>query len=265
MATLLLIYAPLLSWLGRATVQTAQLTGGGLLVVFAAAVCLRDLLKEARAEPEIRPQGAGFLLLAAGSLWLATRLKGWSLPLAVLSLTFSFAAVISFTFGRHGVRQFAPALAGFFAFGVLIGLFPQLDWPLRSLSAQQAGGLLAWVGVPVRLAELPGQTPALFLEVRGHVFEVAAECNGFGLLTSSLLLATVLGFQRRLSWIDKIQALLVAVLSALVFNFLRIVAIALVAFHVPISYGVIHEGLGTLFYFAGLTIIWLASGRRNRE
>jgi exosortase/archaeosortase family protein len=262
---LTLIYAPFLLWMGRMTAQSSQLAAGGLLVLFTMAICLLDVLDRQRMEPDVRPLGAGLLLAAVAPLWLAARLPGWLPVFAVLSFCLSFAAVVVFLFGPAGVREFLPALAGFLVFGLLLGLFPQLDWPLRSLAARQAGGLLAWLDVPVKLATLPGQTPVLFLAVRGHIFEVAAECNGFGLLASSLLLATVLGFQRRLPWLDKLQLLLVAALAGLLFNFLRIVAIALVAFRLPVSYSAIHEGLGTLFYFTGLAVTWLAAGRRKNE
>lgn len=262
---LTLIYEPFLIWIGRVTAQSSQLAVGGLLVLFTMGVCLLDTLHQQRMVIGVRPLGAGLLLGAAIPLFLAAQAPGWLPVLTVLSLCLSFAAVVVFLFGPAGVRKFLPALAGFLVFGMLLGLFPKLDWPLRSLSASQAGGLVAWLGVPVKLATVPGQVPALFLEVRGHVFEVAAECNGFGLLASSLLLATVLGFQRRLPWPDKLQVLLIAVVAALVFNFLRIVAIALVAFRTPVPYSVVHEGLGTLFYFAGLTMTWLAAGSKNHE
>jgi len=59
-----------------------------------------------------------------------------------------------------------------------------------------------------------------------------------------------------MSWLRRLGLLAYAVLLAIVFNFLRIVGIALVASHTNLSYTLIHEGLGTLVYLAGLLLIW---------
>jgi len=140
-------------------------------------------------------------------------------------------------------------------------LFPTLDWPLRALAAKHAGSLLAWLGVPVRLLVEPGRPAELVLGVGGQLFRVATECNGFGLLTSALLLATILAFQYRLPWLNKLGLLALSVPVAIVCNFLRIVSICLVAPRVVWSYVFVHEALGAIFYLSGLALVWLAARR----
>ena len=258
---LTLMYWPLLAWLTRVSLHVAQLSTGALLVVFAAVVCLQDGLRELRFEPQANPLGLALLALGFACMWLARQFAVGVLPLVVFSFCASFAAIVAFLFGRAGVRQFLPALGGFFVFGLLVGLFPTLDWPLRALAAKHAGSLLAWLGVPVQIVIEPGRPAELVLAVGGRFYRVATECNGFGLLTSALLLATILAFQYLLPWLNKLGLLALSVPVAIVCNFLRIVSICLVAPRVVWSYVFVHEALGAIFYLSGLALVWLAARR----
>ena len=260
-----LLYVPLLSWLGWMTVHRQQLANGALLVVIALAVSVRDALGRLRLQPQVDQLGITLLALAFFYLWLAGRSRVWLLPLVLLSFCFAFAGIMVLLFGRDGAKQFMPALGAFFVFGVLVGLFPRLDWPLRAMAGRYAGGLLDSMGMQVRLGSTEGQPPLLILVVKGKLFEVATECNGFGLLTSSLILATILAFQYRLPGLSKLGLLALAVPIAIVCNFVRIVSICLVATHVSLPYGFVHETIGFVFYFVGLALIWrIAKGQDVR-
>ena len=258
-----LLYVPLLYWLGSVTLHTQQLFNGALLVLIALAICVRDAVSELRPAPQISNQGIGLVALAMGCLWLGARWRPWLLPLFVLSACLAFAGVVSFLFGRIGARQFLPALAAFFVFGILAGMVPTLDWPLRAMAARYAGTLLAAMGSSVKIGLEQGQPPQLILDVKGQAFVVATECNGFGLLTSALIVATILAFQNRLPWVEKLSLLAVSVPIAIGFNFLRIVSICLVAPRTTLPYGFVHETLGLVFYFMGLGLIWKL-GRRYK-
>jgi exosortase len=258
-----LLYVPLLHWLGSRTLHTQQLTNGALLVVFALAICVRDAVDKLRFNVQIGNLGLSLIVLALLCFWLAARWKFWMLPLVLLSACLAFAGIVSFLLGKAGVRQFLPAVSAFFVFGVLVGLVPTLDWPLRELSARYAGGLLAAFGVPVRIALENGQPAQLLLSVENHVFVVATECNGFGLLTSSLIVATTLAFLHRLRFSEKLSLWAVSIPIAIVCNFLRILSICLVAPRIPLPYGFLHETLGMAFYFLGLGLIWKLAGRYN--
>jgi len=251
-----LVYVPLLHWLGWMTWHTQQLLNGAVLVLFALAICLRDALDKLRVSARISNEGLGLIALAFGCLWLAARWKALLLPLVLVSACLAFAGMVSFFFGRAGVRQFLPAVVAFFVFGVLAGLVPKLDWPLRALAARYAGGLLLALGVPVKLVLSLGQPAQLALSIGHREFVVATECNGFGLLTSSLIVATTLAFQYRMRWLDKLSLLAIAVPIAIVCNFVRIVSICLVAPRTSLPYGFVHETLGLIFYFLGLVLIW---------
>jgi exosortase len=260
-ATIGLLYLPLLHWLGSVTVHTSQLTNGALLVALAMLICIRSAVSRLTLAPSVNDWGIALLAIAMFCLWLGSRSGSWSLPLVLLSACLSFAGIVSFLFGKAGVRQFLPALGAFFVFGLLVGLVPALDWPLRTLAARYAGRLLTAMGVGVQVALVPGKPPELTLTLGKQVFVVATECNGFGLLTSAILLATILMFQYRLQWLDKLSLLALAVPIAIGCNFLRIVSICLVAPRTSLPYGLVHEVLGVIFYYLGLGLIWLTANR----
>lgn len=258
---LALVYAPLLIWLGKVSWQVTQLTNGAVLVLFAMLICLRTNLQTSRVAPQITTHGLSLLFVGIVLLWLTHHTNLPPLPLLIVSFAFALAAIIAFVFGRIGVRQFRPALGGFVVFGLLIGLFPALDWPLRAVAAKYAAAFMHWAGLPVQLHLVLGGPPELVLSLEGRNYIVATECNGFGLLTSSLLLATILGLHYRLTLVRKAGLILLAVPVAIGCNFLRIVSICLFAPRVPLSYPVVHEILGNGFYLLGLALVWVTTQR----
>lgn len=258
-----LLYLPLLNWLGWTTLHTQQLVNGAALVLMALAICVREAVGKLRLQPQFSNFGIVLVALGFFYLWAGGRSHYWTLPLVLLSFCFSFAGIMSFLFGRSGVRPFLPALGAFFVFGVLVGLFPTLDWPLREMAGRYAGRLLASMHVPVQLVLAAGQPAKLLLEANGRFFEVATECNGFGLLTSSLIVATVLALLYEMPGSSKLGLLALAVPIAIVFNFLRIVSICLAAPRTRLPYGFVHETLGLAFYACALGLIWKIAGGRN--
>jgi exosortase len=257
------VYVPLLHWLGWMTWHTQQLLNGAMLVLFALAICVRDAVDKLRFATQVSNEGIGLIALAFGCLWLAGRWKALLLPLVLVSACLAFAGIVSFLFGKAGTRQFLPALSAFFVFGVLAGSVPTLDWPLRAMAARYAGELLLALGAPVKLLLSHGQPAQLALSIQNREFVVATECNGFGLLTSSLIVATTLAFQYRMKWLKKLSLLAIAVPIAIVCNFVRIVSICLVAPRTTLPYGFVHETLGLMFYFLGLGLIWKIAGQHK--
>jgi exosortase len=260
-----LLYVPLLHWLGWETLHTQQLVNGAFLVFFALVICVRDSVDKLRFEPQVSAPGIGLIALAFLCLAVAGKWHSLSLPFLLLSACLAFAGIASLVLGQAGARQFLPALSAFFVFGVLVGLVPRLDWPLRAMAARHAGSLLATLGVPVKIGLEEGHPAQLLLSVKDRVFIVATECNGFGLLTSSLIVATTLAFQYRLPWVQKLSLWALAVPTAIVCNFLRIVSICLVAPQTTLPYGFVHETLGLIFYFLGLGLIWKIAGETKTK
>lgn len=259
------LYAPLLKWLGRVSLTFAQLSTGAVLILVMAGLGVRDALASGRPTPRLQSHGAGLLAWALICLGLTGLLVRWAVPLVLLSFCFAVTAIVSFLFGKDGVRGFLPAIGAVFVFGLLAGLSPSLDWPLRAVAGRQAAEVLTMLHQPVRLGLVPGRPAELLLEVPGRVFVVATECNGFGLLTSALLVATILAFQERLPWLSKLGLLTLAGVIAIVANFLRIVVISLLAPRLPVPYLLLHEVVGLILYLAGLALVWrVATLSRDR-
>src|SRR5271170_5101411 len=90
-----LLYVPLLHWLGSRTLHTQQLLNGGLLVVFALAICVRDAVDELRFTVQIGNLGISLIAVALLCLWLAARWRFGALPLVLLSACLAFAGIVS--------------------------------------------------------------------------------------------------------------------------------------------------------------------------
>jgi exosortase/archaeosortase family protein len=253
---LALVYAPLLIGLGRVSLNLSQLSTGAVLILVMCVLGVRDALAVGRPTPRLQAHGAMLLAWVLICLGLTGLLVRWVVPLVLLSFCLAVAAIVSFVFGKEGVRGFLPAIGAVFVFGLLAWLSPSLDWPLRAVAGRQAAEVLAMLHQPVQLGLVPGKPAELILQVPGQTFVVATECNGFGLLTSALLVATILAFQERLPWLSKLGLLTLAGIIAIVANFLRIVVISLLAPRLPVPYLLLHEVVGLILYLAGLALVW---------
>lgn len=262
---LLMLYAPMLIWMGERGSRISQLSTGGVLVLFTMAICVKSTLQRVGFHPSLCSEGLILLGLAIGVVVVAGRLPLLAFPMMLLSLCLALAALVAFLFGWNGVGNFMPALGGIFMFGLLASLVPSLDWPLRATAARYATEFLRTIGVPVQLALDLREAPEIVMIVDARAYIVATECNGFGLLVSAFLLTAILIFYVRLTWLKSLALLLLAGPIAIVFNFLRIVSIILVTPRLPIPYMVIHEVLGVIFYYLGLGLIWLIANQWRKQ
>jgi exosortase/archaeosortase family protein len=178
------------------------------------------------------------------------------------------ASAVLFAFGE-GTKRVTHTVAGTLCAFLLLSLFmAPLDWPLRTLAGQWSGSVLATMGQTVELF-LQGQEgvpPQLILVVNSHPFHVASECNGFGVILTSLLIALLLAIYRRLGVFDLLLNLLAGVVLGFVFNTLRIVIIVLLAPSLMEHYLLMHEIVGTITYWGCLALVWvLLNGPVNDE
>ena len=135
-----------------------------------------------------------------------------------------------------------------------------LDWPLRSLAGQWSGYILEMFGQSTELG-LVGQEagpPMLILMVNEHPFHVASECNGFGVILTSLLLALMLAIYRRLNIFDLCLNILAGVIIGFIFNTLRIIIIVMLAPSLMEHYHLMHEIVGGITYWACLILVWVS-------
>jgi len=85
---------------------------------------------------------------------------------------------------------------------------------------------------------------------------VAAECNGFGLLGTTLILTAAFILYRRVGWLDGFLLIPTGVFVAVVGNLLRILVIIGLAPHVGDRYLLMHEIVGTIVFYGALAVQW---------
>lgn len=172
----------------------------------------------------------------------------------------ALTAAVRFTFGE-GTRQLTRTVAGTLcAFLLLSSFMAPLDWPLRSMAGKWSAYVLELIGQSTALGIFgqAGEPPMLVLMVNEQPFHVASECNGFGVIITSLLLALLLAIHRRLNIFDLGLNLLAGVIIGFMFNIVRIVIIVLLAPSMMEHYHLMHEIIGGITYWACLILVWLA-------
>jgi exosortase/archaeosortase family protein len=255
LAVTVLAYAPMVDSVVRLGAQGSQALNAFLLVAAAAADAVRANLRRGAWRPAV--QDHGLVLYSVACLMLAVGTFTGLWPLAVMALCLNLAALLSFCVGREGARAFYPAIVGLGVVVLLLTLLPQVDHALRTVAALLSGALLDLAGIPADVIQR--RTPfAVGILVTGakRVFDVAPECNGIGIMTSSVALAAILGMRRGYRWHWIALLALAALALGLAFNTLRIVAIAIASLKTALPYVWIHEGLGTLLYVAAIGVVF---------
>ena len=255
LAVTVIAYGPMLGGVWEVSFRTTQALNAYVLLAVAFYDAVRSVV---RTQPfHLAVNLHGLLLFGLSCLALATASVTGVWPFAVLGLCLNVGALISFCFGREGVRAFYPVLAGFGALVAMVVLVPQFDGWLRLV----AGMVSAW-GLPIlgiRADMVVQQDPfqvILVAERGAGVFNVATECNGFGIVLSSVVVTLVLSLRRRIAFPGVGLLLMGAVGLGLAFNVIRIVAIAVASLRTDIPYGLIHEGLGTGVYLLALAAVY---------
>lgn len=247
-------YAPLVGGVWEAGARTTQAMNAFILLGVAFWDAFRTAARQHPFQPAISTHG--LLLFGLSCLALAAASLTGLWPLAVLGLCLNVGALLSFCFGRSGVVAFTPALAGFGALVVLLVLVPWLDEWLRLLAGRVSAAVLPVLGVRADMVVSQDPFQVILVAERGAgVFNVATECNGFGILLSSVVLALVLTLRRHALPASVALKVAAAVVIGLAFNVLRIVAITTATLWTDVGYGFIHEGLGTAIYLLALLAV----------
>lgn len=258
------VFWPASSWIAQQTVAHEQLRQSFFLLIFAAAVLWIEHRRTLKPVVEVSRRGilllgSAFLLMGAG---LFVPIPYF--PLAALAL--AIAAFVHLIFGNGGLKLTLPWIAGFAAFLLFVFLFHIFDWPLRRMAGGYAAELLLLLGNDVKLQATTQSGGMLILAVNERLYEVAAECNGFGLISTSAVLALLLVVPRRLPLGWKAVAVVLAFGTGFIFNLLRILGIVALAPHMPDHYDLMHEVVGLAALFGGLAFLWwLLGGTRNFE
>jgi exosortase/archaeosortase family protein len=252
------LFAPAIEWLATRTFGSEQLKQAFLILVFAAVY----LLRQRRLSPQWDLEGPSRrdLLIAYAFMGAAIVLKQPLLALA--ACCFALSGLLLFIWGSS-IQRFTYALLVTFAGFVALTLgINRADWPLRFFAGFISSFLLGWTGTDNALLLVVGPPSRLLITTGGHNFEVAPECNGFGVLSSCALFALLLVLQARGRWVSKILKIISALLVALSVNVLRILSITLLAPLVGEHYMEMHETMGYVALGAALGIVWWICGPR---
>lgn len=248
---------PVTRWLVNEVSASQQIRQGFVLLGAAAGLVAWQHAREWRLKLETGNR-ALVLLFAA---YACTTLAWWiHLPLLILpAFALGLAGCLHVIVGAEAWRFVKPLFVGFVACLVIILLFPLLDWPLRQMAGVNAAQLLQSLGFTPQLRVIMEPEPKLILATGRNFFEVATECNGFGLITSAAILALLAGGiagRRALSFLWLVP---VAMLIGFVFNLVRILGICLLAPSFPNHYTILHEIAGIAMLWSGLGLVgWLA-------
>lgn len=255
---------PLTMWVAQ-TAQDQSRILHALIVLAAATVMLVRFGGVTVTQPLQLNPSARRALITAYVILLASYVapmlidSQWTGLLIIPAYCCALAAFTRFVFGegtRRLTRTVAVTLCVFLLLSIFMGA---MDWPLRSLAGQWSGYVLNLIGQSVELGLVgqEGGPPQLILMVNEHPFHVASECNGFGVILTSLLLALLLAVYRRLNLLDIGLNLMAGIIMGFAFNILRIVIIVLLAPSLMEHYHLMHEIVGGVTFWACLVLVWV--------
>ncbi len=254
------IFWPAVRWLTTLTFAHEQLKQSFFIVLLLGGWIAWEKRATLRFAPQVSNGAISWLfgsyVLAAGAVYLQH-------PLLILAgLVAAAGGIVNYAFGGRAFRRTLPLLSVFALLILFVLLFPILDWPLRQMAGIESARFLKLLGFASQLAVSTGPTDKLILIANGQSFLVATECNGFGLITSSLLLGTMLLLYRQAAWWRFPLLLPGCIVIAFVFNFLRISTIVLLAPRFPHHYAGLHEIAGLIALYSGLGAVWWLTGRK---
>jgi exosortase/archaeosortase family protein len=250
------VFLPVINWLLGQTIAHEQLTHAFLVLLLTGGLLVYERRIPLRPAFDFSRAAQNSLIASYALLLLAVFMRFNLIVLAAFCL--ALVAFLLFLFGRSRRRLVISSIAAFALFTGLAVLLPLLDWPLRGFAGKWSAYGLSLIGQQVELGLVRGDSgPMLILLNNGKPFHVAAECNGFGMVTSALLMAAILVLYRRLPLFDRAGWLVMALAIGLAFNTLRIIVIVLLAPLLPDErYMLMHETVGIITTYGGLAILY---------
>lgn len=266
-ALLGVIFFPITLWFASSAQEQSRILHALLVLGLATVMLVRFGGVDIR-EPLTLNQSARRALIASFVLLLAQftasrfgpeSWRGLISLLVIPAYCCGLAALARFVFGE-GTRPLTRTAAGTLCAFLLLSIFMQpLDWPLRGLAGSWSAAALEFLGKSVELGLVgaEGSPPKLILWVNEHPFHVASECNGFGVILTSILVALLLALYRKLGPLDTLLNLFVGLAIGIAFNILRIVIIVLLAPALMNHYMLMHEIVGSITYWGCLILLWV--------
>ena len=255
-----LVFLPVLHWLASRAAAQEQLLHAFLVFLFTGA--LLAIQRQLDLRPVLRfTDTCLYLLLGSYGLLAVAALTKINLTV-LAALCLFLASFLLFLLGDGKRRFIYSSVAAFALFTAFALLMPVLDWPLRTVAGRCSAFGLGLFGQETALGLVgSAEGPKLILLNEGVPFHVAAECNGFGILSSCLLMAVILVLYQPMPWTKRLGGLVLAALFGFLFNTIRIVVIVLLAPVVPDHYMLMHEAVGLATTYLGLGILFVVLTR----
>ena len=245
---------PFAVWLFGEVSRSRQLSDA---LIISACVCVAVAMDAAIRlhKPKLGRRALAFLGLAYAAVLASPYCGIASMPLGLAGLSlFLMAAGFACTDKPRFV--FAAGVA-FYAFLMLSLFISAFDMPLRALAGNISVGILKLANPSAMLVSLPGYPPQIGMIVNSKTYLVAAECNGFGLISSCATLSVFFAALSKASIRDRLILVLLGILTAVAANALRIVAIVTIAPHFGKEYYMaVHEACGYFFFALALLAVW---------
>lgn len=251
-----LTFLPVINWILAQTIAHEQLLHAFLVFLLTGGLLVFE--RRIGLKPVCRFSDTALNLLVASYVILGLAIVTRQNLAVLAALSLSLASFMVFFLGDGRKRLVFSSVAAFAVFTGFAVMLPVMDWPLRSIAGQAAAHGLGLFGHEVQLGLVKAsEAPMLLLVHRGKPFDVAAECNGFGMLTSSLLMATIIVLYRRLTLARRLGLFAAAVILGVAFNAIRIIIIVLLAPYVAEDrYMLMHEIVGITVTYGGLALIY---------
>ncbi len=251
-----IVFFPVINWLLSQTITHEQLLHAFLVFLLSGALLVYERNISIKFVWRFSDTSQNLLIFSYALLVLAIFTHINLIILA--SLCLSLGSILWFMFGKEQKRLIVSSLGAFALFSAIAVFLPVLDWPLRTLAGKWAAFGLSLIGQNVELGLINSKAgPMLMLLSNSRPFHVAAECNGFGMLGSCLLMATIILLYRKLALFDRIGWLLITIVLGLFFNIIRIIIIVLIAPSLPENaYMLMHECVGLLTTYGGLAALY---------
>ncbi len=249
------IFLPVFHWLAEQTISRDQIQYSVIILGAALAVTLWRERKTIRFRFKLSRICLGWVAAAYlfGALAILLRQP---FPLLIGFLV-AFVAAAVFLVGDEHLKLSLYLALGFAAFLIIVLIFPLLDLPLRKLAGMQAAYFLHILGYETQIGLVAENGyPEILLFVNSEAYQVATECNGFGLITSCGLLAFLVVLTGKESFVWKLILIFSAGLVGYLLNIVRIIVICAVAPRFPDHYLLTHEIIGTATLWLGVGITW---------
>ena len=267
-----LSFAPLFTWYAQNTAHEVRLLHSFITLAIAVIILIHEETISLKNELKLNKHCKNCLLISLSLLayyfitnyffgaevTILNPLEFFKLIYLTASFSFAIASLIFFVFGTAVSKitySSTITLIIFLLFSVLMGFS---DWPLRTLALSWSVQFFDLMGLSVNsyLLNDVNTSPALIIEYSGQRFNVASECNGFGIILNGLLIGALLSVYSKQGLINTICNIAAALFIGFTLNVLRIVSIILIAPYSMNVYDLVHELIGTTYYWGAFILTW---------